>query len=61
MHRCEQQHGQPLGRRRGEQQAGQFGVVGDAGREIGVQRGVCRLGKVGEELLTGGDRAIVAG
>ena len=61
MHRREQQHRQALLRRRGEQQPGEARVVGDPRGEVGVQRRVAGLGEVGEQLLTGGDGAVVAG
>ena len=60
MHRSEQQDGKALGWRRGEEQLGERGVVGDPGGEIGVQRGVAGPGEVGEHLLAGRDSTAVA-
>jgi tyrosyl-tRNA synthetase len=49
-----------LGLRRGEEEPGELRIFGDAGGEVGVQRGIAGLGEVGEQLLAGGDGAAVA-
>ena len=61
MHGCEQQHGQALRLGGGEEQRRQTTVLGDTGGEPGVQRGVDRLGEVGEQRLAVTDRRGVAG
>jgi tyrosyl-tRNA synthetase len=60
VNRCEQQHRQALRAGRGEKKAGELGILGDSSSEIGVQRGVAGLGKVGEQLLARGDGVAVA-
>ena len=60
VHAREQQHGLALGDRRGEEQAGEVVVGGDAGRQFGVEgrRALDAAGEVGEALPTDGQLVV---